>query len=101
MPFEKKALKIIPSLFFSADNGPEAYAWERAEKFEHFSMGDFRGLKRDVWEGGHHVPFIVKWPGEIKAGSISDEVVSQIDLMATIAEITGIELPGHAAPDSL
>jgi len=96
----EKGLEDNTIVIFSADNGPEAYAWERAEKFEHFSMGDFRGLKRDVWEGGHHVPFIVKWPGEIKAGSISDEVVSQIDLMATIAEITGIELPDHAAPDS-
>ena len=85
---------------FSSDNGPEAYAWKRAAYFEHFSMGDFRGLKRDVWEGGHHVPFIIKWPGEIEAGSVSDEVISQVDLMATLTKITGIELPDHAAPDS-
>ena len=87
-------------IIFSADNGPEAYAWKRAENYGHYSMGDFRGLKRDVWEGGHHVPFIIKWPGQIKEGSISDEVISQIDIMATLTSITGIELPENAAPDS-
>ncbi len=87
-------------IIFSADNGPEAYAWKRAENYGHYSMGDFRGLKRDVWEGGHHVPFIIKWPGQIEAGSVSNEVISQVDIMATLANITGIELPENAAPDS-
>lgn len=95
-----KGLEEETIVIFSADNGPEAYAWERAEKYGHFSMGQFRGLKRDVWEGGHHVPFIVKWPGRITAGSVSDEVISQVDIMATLARITGIELPEEAAPDS-
>lgn len=87
-------------VIFSADNGTEAYAWERAETYGHFSMGNFRGLKRDVWEGGHRVPLLIKWPGKIKPGAVSDEVMSQIDIMATLAEITGIELPENAAPDS-
>ena len=87
-------------VIFSADNGPEAYAWERAEKYGHFSMGNFRGLKRDVWEGGHHVPLIIKWLGQVEANSISNEVVSQVDIMATLASITGIKLPKKAAPDS-
>lgn len=87
-------------VIFSADNGPENYAWPRAEKYGHFSMGDFRGLKRDVWEGGHHVPFIIKWPGEIAPNSVSEEVLSQVDIMATLAHFTGIELPETAAPDS-
>ena len=87
-------------VIFSADNGTEGYAWERAIKYGHFSMGDFRGLKRDVWEGGHHVPFIVKWPGQIKAGSVSDEVISQVDIMKTLVEITRAEIPKNAAVDS-
>jgi len=87
-------------IIFSADNGPEAYAWKRAENYGHYSMADFRGLKRDVWEGGHHVPFILKWSGQIKEGSISDEVISQVDIMATLSSITGIELPENTAPDS-
>lgn len=97
---KEKGLEENTIIIFSSDNGPEAYAWERAVNFDHFSMGDFRGLKRDVWEGGHHVPFIIKWPGEIKAGSLSNELISQVDLFATLAEISGIELPENAAPDS-
>ncbi|PKQ62513.1 arylsulfatase [Labilibaculum filiforme] len=93
--FEENTLVI-----FSSDNGPERFAFERAEKYGHFSMGEFRGLKRDVWEGGHHIPFVVKWPGNIQAGSISKEVISQVDIMATIAAITKIKIPKNAAPDS-
>lgn len=93
--FEKNTIVI-----FSSDNGPETYAFERAEKYGHFSMGDFRGLKRDVWEGGHHVPFIIKWPGNVKPGSVSEEVISQVDIMSTLAEITKSALPKGAAVDS-
>ena len=97
---KEKGVEDNTIIIFSADNGPEGYAWERAEKYDHFSMGDFRGLKRDVWEGGHHVPFIMKWPGKIRANSVSNEVISQVDIMATLASITGIELSGSTAPDS-
>ncbi|SIO15513.1 sulfatase family protein [Algoriphagus halophilus] len=87
-------------VIFSSDNGPEHYAWDRALEYKHFSMGEYRGLKRDVWEGGHHVPMIVKWPSKIKAGTVSTELISQIDLMATLAEAAEITLPQDAAPDS-
>ncbi len=97
---KEKKMEDNTIIIFSADNGPEQYAFDRAEKYGHFSMGDYRGLKRDVWEGGHHVPFIFKWPGHIEAGSVSGEVISQVDIMATIANITGTKLPENAAPDS-
>jgi len=100
MALKERGLEDNTIVIFTADNGPEAYAWERAEKYGHFSMGNFRGLKRDVWEGGHHVPFIIKWPGQIEAGSVSDELISQVDIMATLASITGADLPANAAPDS-
>jgi len=87
-------------VIFTADNGPETYAFERAQRYGHFSMGDLRGLKRDVWEGGHHVPFIIKWPGQVSAGSTSDEVISQVDIMATLAAVTQSDLPANSAPDS-
>ncbi|MEX0320883.1 MAG: arylsulfatase [Puniceicoccaceae bacterium] len=93
--FEKNTIVI-----FTADNGAEQIAFDRAQNYGHFSSGQFRGLKRDIWEGGHRVPFIVKWPGVIEAGTVSDEVVSQIDIMATVSEITGIELPEGSAQDS-
>lgn len=97
---ERGGLADNTIVVFSSDNGPEAYAWERAAEYGHFSMGNLRGLKRDVWEGGHRVPFIVRWPGRIEAGSVSDALVSQIDLLATLTEATGIQVPEGAGPDS-
>jgi arylsulfatase A len=97
---KEKELDKNTIVIFTADNGTEAYAWNRAINYGHFSMGNFRGLKRDVWEGGHHVPFIIKWPDHIRAGSVSDELISQIDIMATLARITQSTLPENAAPDS-
>ncbi len=85
---------------FTADNGPEKYAYARDEKFAHWSSYPFRGLKRDIYEGGHHVPFIVKWPGVTKAGRVSNALVSQVDLMATFASALGAELPDDSAEDS-
>ncbi len=85
---------------FTADNGPERYAYPRDRNFDHWSAAPFRGLKRDLYEGGHHVPFIVRWPGVVKPGSTSSALVSQIDLMATFAEVLGFELPRDAAEDS-
>lgn len=88
-------------VIFSADNGPEHYAYARDQKFDHWSAHPFRGLKRDIYEGGHHVPFIIKYPGVAKAGSTNDALVSQIDIMATLAAITGVDLPNqNAAEDS-
>lgn len=87
-------------VIFSADNGPEKYAYPRIEKFDHYSMGKLRGLKRDIYEGGHRVPFIVKWPGKIKAGSVSTEVINQVDIISTIAAITGYKLTNDNAVDS-
>ena len=87
-------------VIFTADNGPEHYAYARDEKFSHWSAEPLRGLKRDNYEGGHRVPFIIRWPGNIPAGEVSDELISQVDMMATLAAIIGYELPDHAAEDS-
>ncbi|MEN1680426.1 MAG: arylsulfatase [Planctomycetota bacterium] len=87
-------------VIFTADNGPERYAFERLRSFDHSSSGPLRGLKRDIWEGGHRVPMIVRWPGEVAAGAVSDGLMSQIDIMATLAGIVGADLPAGAAEDS-
>ena len=63
-------------------------------------MGDWRGLKRDLWEGGHRVPFIVKYPGRVPENSVNDGLVSQVDIMATLADIVGYQLPKNTAEDS-
>ncbi len=85
---------------FTADNGAESYAFERVRQFQHVSSGPLRGLKRDIYEGGHRVPFIVRWPGKVKAGSVFDGMIGQVDLMATFADVVGAELPGDTAHDS-
>ncbi len=60
----------------------------------------FRGIKADVWEGGHRVPFFASWPGKITPGSISSELICHTDLFATVASILGEKLPVNAAEDS-
>ena len=87
-------------VIFTADNGPEHYAYQRDAKFDHWSAHPLRGLKRDIYEGGHRVPFIIRWPGKVPAGRTSDGLVSQIDLMGTLAAVVGYELPDTAAEDS-
>ena len=87
-------------VIFSADNGPERYAYARDEKFGHWSAHPLRGLKRDIYEGGHRVPTIIKWPGVTKPGVVCDALVSQIDFMATLAAALDFELPDDAAEDS-
>ncbi|VGO13136.1 Arylsulfatase [Pontiella desulfatans] len=67
----------------------------------HYPNGRYRGSKSDIWDGGHRVPFIVRWPAGVKAGSSSDEIICLTDLMATCAELTGARLPDHAGEDSV
>ncbi|VGO18554.1 sulfatase-like hydrolase/transferase [Pontiella sulfatireligans] len=85
---------------FTADNGAERYAFARDKAHDHWSSNPFRGVKRDIYEGGHHVPFIVRWPGVTPAGKVSDALVSQVDLMAAFAAMTGFDLPSDQAEDS-
>lgn len=87
-------------VIFSADNGSEHYAYARDQNFDHWSSNPFRGVKRDIYEGGHHVPLIVRWPGVTATGSVSDALVSQVDIMATLANMLQFDLPDDAAADS-
>ena len=57
-------------------------------------------MKRDNWEGGHRVPFLVRWPETVKPGSISDQIICQTDIMATCASLLGYDLPNNSAEDS-
>jgi arylsulfatase A len=85
---------------FTSDNGPERYAYQRVRKFDHHSSGPLRGVKRDLYEGGHRVPMVVRWPGVIRPGTVSDALVSQVDLMATVAAVVDFNLPESSAHDS-
>ena len=97
---EKKGVLDNTLITFTADNGAETLAFSRLEKFGHWSSGDFRGVKRDLYEGGHRVPFIVSWPGKIEPASHSSEVVNQVDLAATFAKVIGHQLSNEEAIDS-
>ncbi len=86
---------------FSSDNGPEVpTVYHMRNDYEHDGARPWRGVKRDNWEGGHRVPLIVRWPGKVKSGSISDQILSLTDVIATIAAIIDVQLPSAAAEDS-
>lgn len=78
-------------IFFSSDNGPSSAGGADPVFFN--SAGNLRGLKMDLYEGGIREPLIVRWPGKIKAGTVSALVSAQYDLLATIAELTGYKKP--------
>lgn len=97
---EENGLAENTIVIFTSDNGPEDIAYERIRKHGHQSSGSLRGMKRDIWEGGHRVPFVVRWPGKIAGGGVNNGLTSQVDIMATLAAITGSDLPKGAAEDS-
>ena len=74
-------------IIFSSDNGPHAEGGNNPEFFN--SNGSFRGLKRDLYEGGIRVPMIVSWPGKAKAGKVTEHISAQWDVMPTLKELTG------------
>ena len=88
-------------VIFTSDNGcsPAAKIEELVEK-GHYPNSIYRGHKADIYEGGHRVPFMVRWPKEIKKGSVSNETICLTDLMATFAEIVNYELKDNEGEDS-
>jgi arylsulfatase A-like enzyme len=97
---DERGLSANTLLIFTSDNGPERNAYPRAEQYRHFSMGGLRGLKRDIWEGGHRVPFLARWPGMVAPGTTCEETICHTDLMATVAAILEVPLPADAGEDS-
>ena len=88
-------------IIFTSDNGPEvdSVIHMRADH-GHDGARPWRGIKRDSWEGGHRVPFLVRWPDRVKPGTTSAQLTSLTDVMATIAAISDAQLPDNAAEDS-
>lgn len=84
-------------LIVTSDNGA---ASRFGQTYGHQSNGILRGEKASIYEGGHRVPFIARWPDTIPMASESAEVVSLVDFMATACAAAGIDLPADAAPDS-
>ena len=85
----------------TSDNGPEVPTVINMRKtHNHDGARPWRGVKRDNWEGGHRVPFIVSWPKKVKPSSVSNQIICQTDLMATCASLVGYVMPENSAEDS-
>ncbi len=89
-------------LIFTSDNGgiiDDGY--HDFVKSEHKCNGDLRGFKGSLFEGGHRLPFIARWPGKIPAGSEGHELITHVDFVATCAALTGVKIPDGMALDSI
>jgi arylsulfatase A-like enzyme len=88
-------------IVFTSDNGCASYIGvPPLEAQGHFPSGPYRDYKASVWEGGHRVPFVIRWPQVVAAGTVCDQLVQQADMMATLADILEAALPPEAGEDS-
>ena len=104
---ERNGLSENTLVIFASDNGsPQRNgnnmngATGSVKKFGHDPSWPWRGMKSDIWEAGHRVPFIVRWPGQVTQHCVSDEPIVLTDLMRTIAKLVEFDLPEDAAEDS-
>ncbi|MDF7799034.1 arylsulfatase [Pontiellaceae bacterium B1224] len=89
-------------IIFTSDNGGMFnHTGQEAWEMGHALNGKYLGFKFDAWEGGHRVPFIVRWPGKVEAGTTSDELICNVDMMATFAALTGQTLADGQGQDSV
>ncbi len=86
-------------VIFTSDNGP---FWRPAfvRKFNHRAAYIYRGMKADAWDGGHRIPFIVRWPGTVSPGTTSDATMTLADIMATVMDLEGMDTDSVPGEDS-
>ncbi|MFO8079639.1 MAG: arylsulfatase [Armatimonadota bacterium] len=87
-------------ILVTSDNGARAVDYH-GNDWGHKSCGNWRGQKADIWEGGHREPLLARWPGHVEPGSVCEDTVGLIDLMATCADVAGCDIPEDGAPDSV
>ncbi len=88
-------------VIITSDNGPEvSTVFHMRQDYKHDGARPWRGVKRDNWEGGHRVPFLVRWPGKVQPGSTSAQITSLCDVFATAAELVDVNVPDNTAEDS-
>ncbi len=89
-------------VIFTSDNGcSKAAGIGKLAEQGHLVSAQLRGSKADIWDGGHRIPFIVRWPGKVEAGSTSDQLICLTDWFATAAELIGEEVPADSCEDSV
>lgn len=99
---EQRGIADNTLVIFTSDNGgvfDDGYA-DHGPADLHAMNGKLRGTKGTLYEGGHRVPFIARWPAKIKAGTASAALIAHVDMPATFAALTGVGVPAAAAPDS-
>lgn len=98
---KKQGIERNTLIIFTSDNGfAPAAGIKELENFGHYPSYQYRGTKSDIFEGGHRIPFIMKWPAVITGGSIENQIISLTDFMATCAEIVGRRLQDSEGEDS-
>lgn len=97
---EKSGTADRTLVVFTSDNGADWKPGDLEKYPNHRANADWRGEKADIWEGGHRIPFLARWPGQIPAGSVSTQLGCLTDFMATAAAVIGHSLPREAAEDS-
>jgi arylsulfatase A-like enzyme len=98
---DKAGIANSTIVFLTSDNGcSPAAKFDELESKGHFPSELRRGTKADIWDGGHRIPLIARWPGKIKAGGRTEQLTCLTDLMATCAGIVGTKLPDSAGEDS-
>jgi arylsulfatase A-like enzyme len=98
---DKHQLTANTLVFFTCDNGHATYTGLKPlTDAGHKVSGPYRGFKTDIWEGGHRVPFIARWPGKIQAGAASEATICHTNLLATCLDVLGQKPPANAAEDS-
>ena len=94
---EKNGLAENTLVIFTSDNGCSKGAdIPGLRKQGHYVSAQYRGSKADIWDGGHRVPFMVRWPGKVEPGSRCDQLITLVDVFATASDITGEKAPGMA-----
>lgn len=110
---ERTGIKDNTLVVYSSDNGSYMYRWPQGKPdhtqnpgvqgyypSNHQANADWRGTKADIWEAGHRIPFVVRWPGKIKPRTQCDKTICLTDFLATCAEITGFSMPDNVGEDS-
>jgi arylsulfatase A len=89
-------------VILTSDNGCAPYIGApELEAKGHFPSGPLHGYKADAWEGGHRLPFVVRWPGVVKASTTCGQTICSVDLLATFADVFNVKLPVDAGEDSV
>ena len=98
---DEAGLRDNTLIVFTSDNGTSGPTSdkEKLEEMGHYPSWILRGSKADIWDGGHRVPFIVRWPRIIKEKSKCSALICHTDFMPTVADIIGFSLPDNAAVD--